>query len=120
MLRRDRGEVVERFVDAGRQTRRSHVVSKNALVRDMREKARLGSHFIQHVRDVFLAFRSKGLLVSGAAAEGDHNHLALFAHGLRTHKRTRLHQRSAERQTSSVPQKLSPGSTDGSRNLQSI
>jgi len=41
----------------------------------------------EQVGNVFLAFGREGLLVSGAASEGDDNDLALFARGLSTQER---------------------------------
>ena len=106
MLGGNGGKVVECFVDAGGEACGCNVMAQNSLVGDMRKEARLRSHFSQHVRNIFLALGSEGFLIASAAAEGDHDDLALFTGGLGTDEGARLHHRGTEGQSCCTAQKL--------------
>src|SRR5277367_4012237 len=71
-------EVIEGFVNSRRETCGRDVVAEYALIRHMREKARLRNQLMKKVRDILLPFGSECLLISRASAEGDHDNFALL------------------------------------------
>ena len=96
MLGSNCGKIIESFVDAGREAGRGNVVAQDSVVGNVREEARLRNQLIEQVGNVFLTFRREGLLISGAAAEGDDDDLALLADGLSAQKRARSRKRGSE------------------------
>src|SRR5579863_9301839 len=104
---RDCGEIVERLVRPGGETRRRDVVAQNSAIHYLREKRRLRNHLAHHVRDVFLSFRRKSLLISRAAAERNYDDFALL-HRARRKRDRRLQQRTAQRNTRSRTNKVAP------------
>jgi hypothetical protein len=73
----------------------------------MREKSGLWCKLTQHMRDVRLTLRRKGLLVASAAAERHYDHLPLLRHGLSVQKRASPHQRRTQRKPGDFAQKVS-------------
>src|ERR1700736_5276509 len=63
------GEVVDGFVDARGETCGGDVVAQDSAVDDLGKECGAGDKVADEVRDVFLAFRSEGLLITGATAE---------------------------------------------------
>src|SRR5438270_127975 len=61
-----RGEIVDRLVRAGREARGGDVMAQDSAVHYLREECRARNEVAQHVRHIFLPFRSKSLLISGA------------------------------------------------------
>ena len=112
MVRRDGGEVVEGFVDAGGQTGGGDIVAQDALIHHLGEEARLGRQFVEQVGNIFLSLGREGFLVAGASAEGDDDDLALLCRGRSTHKRTGAHQSRAQRHTRSAAQEITPAAAE--------
>ena len=75
---RNGGEVIERFIDAGGDAGGGDVVAENAFIDDVGEEGGLRDEFVQQVRDVLLAIGHEGFVVARAAAEGDHDGLAVL------------------------------------------
>ena len=79
VFRRDSGEVIEGLVDAGDQAGGGHVVAQDSPIDDLGEESRLRNEFAHQVRNVFLTFRRKRLLVPRPAAERDDHDFSLLA-----------------------------------------
>ena len=78
MLRRQRGEVVDRFVDAGGEAGGSDVVAEDAAIDDLCKECGLRNQFADEVRNIFLAFWRERFLIAGPAAKGDDYDLSFF------------------------------------------
>ena len=63
-----------RLVNAGGKTGGRHVVAQNSPIHHLREERDLRDEFAHQMRDVFLTFRRKSLLIACSAAKrDDHN-----------------------------------------------
>src|SRR5579862_8712726 len=78
MLGRDRGEVIECFVYARRETSGRHVVTQYSLIRYLCKKARLRNQFPDEVGNILLSLRRKCLLISRSSAECNHDDFPFF------------------------------------------
>src|SRR6476469_8794493 len=99
MFRRDRGEIIESLVYSGRETGCGNVMAEDSLVCHTREETRLRNEVVDQVRDVLLAFRGKGFLITRAAAKGDYDHLSLLPSRFSPKKGAGAHERGPQCQT---------------------
>src|SRR5438445_372128 len=74
MFGRKRGKVVDRFVDASGQACGRNIVAQDSAIHDLGKEGRLRDEFTYEVRNVFLTFWRKSLLVSCSSTEGDHHY----------------------------------------------
>src|SRR5690242_20883152 len=70
MLGGEGSKIVDGFVDASREAGSCDVMPKNSAIHYLREERRLRDELTHQVRNVFLAFRSEGFLVTRAATKG--------------------------------------------------
>src|ERR1700746_2515720 len=73
----NRGEVVERCINAARQAGSRNVVAQNSTIDNLREEASLRDQVAHQVRDVFLPLEHESLLIASSAAEGDDPYFSL-------------------------------------------
>src|SRR5437879_8338350 len=73
----NRGEVVERFINAGRQAGSCNVVAQDSAIHDLGKEAGLRDQVAHQVRDIFLPFQHERFLIASSATEGDHHYLSL-------------------------------------------
>ena len=112
MLGRHGGEVIQGFVDSGGEAGGGDVVAQNSLVGHVGEEARLRRQLAEHVGNVFLPLGREGLLVPRAAAERDHDDLALFASGFAADERAGAHQRGPESNAGGAAQKFAAAAAE--------
>src|SRR5258705_5834754 len=108
MFGRNCRKVIECFVDAGREACGGNVVAQYALIHHLSEEARLGSQFVEQIRDILLAFGGECLLIPSSSAKGDDDDFPLFCRSLSMLKRAAAHQGSSERQSGGAAQKITP------------
>src|SRR5580692_1904804 len=70
-------EVVEGFIDAGRQAGSRYVVAQNSSIDDLCEEASLRDQFAHQMRDVLLPLEHESFLISSSAAKGDDHYFSL-------------------------------------------
>ena len=76
-LRGNRSEIVERFINAGRQAGSRYVVAQDSMIDHLRKETRLRDQVAHQVRDVFLPLDHEGFLIASSAAEGDDHYFSL-------------------------------------------
>jgi len=74
IVRWNRGEVVEVFIDAGSEASCGYVVAKNAAINYLSKKRRLRNKLIEQMRNVLLAFGHESFFVTRTPAEGNDNY----------------------------------------------
>src|SRR5579864_7980983 len=73
----NRGEVVERFINAGRKASRRNIVAEDSTIDDLREEASLRDQVAHQVRNVLLPFQHESFLIASSATEGDDHYFSL-------------------------------------------
>ena len=106
MFRWNCRKVIECFVDAGRQACGGYVVAQYPLIHHLGKKARLGRQFLEHVRDIVLAFGGEGLLIPGSSAKRNDDDLPLPGRGLSVYEGAATHQGAAQGQPSRIAQEI--------------
>src|SRR5215510_2606574 len=81
VFRRQRRKIIDSLVNPGCQAGGGYVVPQNSTIHDLREKAGLRNQFAHELRDVLLAFGSKGLLIASPSTECDDHDFPLFQRG---------------------------------------
>src|SRR5580698_8992534 len=99
-------KVVECFVDAGCEARGGHVVAQYPLIHHLSEETRLGSEFVEHERDILLAFGGERLLIPSSSAKGNDDDFPLLCRSLSMHEWTAADQGGPECQSSRTAQKI--------------
>src|SRR5262245_33323004 len=74
---RQRGEVVDRLVDAGGEAGGGDVVAEDAAIYNLGEEGGLRDQLLHQVRNIFLAFGGEGFLIAGTTAKGDDHDFAV-------------------------------------------
>src|SRR5262245_54618022 len=115
IFRRQGGEVVDRFIDAGGQARGRNVVAQNAAIDNLREKGRLRNQFLHQVRNVLLAFRSERFLIPGAASKSDDHDFSVALQYARPSEQAAGQESAGKRETRRVAKEFpaAPGDAAG-------
>src|SRR5581483_1726236 len=80
-FRRERSEIVDCLVGSGCETGGRNVVPQNSLIDDLGEKGRLRNELAHQMRNIFLSFGRKRLLVPCTAAKSDDDNLSFLQDG---------------------------------------
>src|SRR5579862_9101331 len=108
MFGRDSRKVVQGFVDSGGQACSGYIMPEDAVIHHLREKAGLRSQLTEHVGDILLTLRCKGLLIAGSAAEGYDDDFSLFRRHSTERERTGAHQSGSQRKPGGAAQEVAP------------
>src|ERR1700760_4307539 len=92
MFWRNCRKVVEGLVNTGRQTCGGYIVSEDASIHHLREKAGLRDQFVEHVWNIFLPLWRKCFLIARASAKGDDNYLPSFGRCSFAYERAGAHE----------------------------